>query len=677
MCCNLYLSTNKRILSGIPTGTFGRWAFGVIILTHLIAYNETSSAAILIAVLIALINSLLAVFCKNGINQIQMPYLRATHQIDFLCLFLALWMELLGLISVSAALARTVSFSLDAMSGGLVRIYILGRNSSINEPWPDVLGVLIVFIITAMFILGLENSKIFSVLMITGVLSISGLLSVVTYLRGNIDAWMNDDLMPKGLPGILSASALLVIAFPNHLPTGGYPKTKALGLSTIVLISISLIAGCLSTLIPTSKSQAYETVPMLSILEKKDLHKLIPAMACLYILASSGALLEIFPETFKIIVRLATSEWKIMVKQISYESRESGSPVLAVFLSGSLVSILAFACPLENISYIIAGSQLSAGILRALYFLYSPFRPKSIPKQDSTQAYSRLNTGPKPKPSAPKKSKMWFFNKSVPSMSTQSLSKSISKLNNKIIKNEEMEREWLLLGEPSSPIARTSQEPVNAESSILSDATTSDTDCIVKAENTDSDSSEDIDAIVDEYRQKVKVSTAGLRDTNLIMPTVGSWRLALLSIFSIICSSVTAAICLFYEVNIPCYIAFIVVLVISIFMFWIPKYSFTHDTPSIFTCAMSLLLSCILLSAVMKSSWLAVVCWFLSGVIMFIRCDNWCCLCLDVSSSSLLSDHSMEENLIPNTSRHTTTTIRLKNPPKGSSVINHIQTQRR
>lgn len=123
-----------------------------------------------------------------------------------------------------------------------------------------------------MFILGLENSKIFSVLMITGVLSISGLLSVVTYLRGNIDAWMNDDLMPKGLPGvtnslkifsisifhfnrfsfqILSASALLVIAFPNHLPTGGYSKTKALGLSTIVLISISLIAGCLSTLIPT------------------------------------------------------------------------------------------------------------------------------------------------------------------------------------------------------------------------------------------------------------------------------------------------------------------------------------------------------------------------------------------------------------------------------------------
>lgn len=64
------------------------------------------------------------------------------------------------------------------------------------------LGVIIVFIISGMFILGLENSKVFSVLMITGVLSISGLLAVVTYLRGNIETWTHDNLFPKGLPGV-------------------------------------------------------------------------------------------------------------------------------------------------------------------------------------------------------------------------------------------------------------------------------------------------------------------------------------------------------------------------------------------------------------------------------------------------------------------------------------------
>jgi hypothetical protein len=65
-----------------------------------------------------------------------------------------------------------------------------------------VLGVIIVFIVSGMFILGLENSKIFSVLMITGVLSISGLFSVVTYLRGNTETWIHDNLFPKGLPGV-------------------------------------------------------------------------------------------------------------------------------------------------------------------------------------------------------------------------------------------------------------------------------------------------------------------------------------------------------------------------------------------------------------------------------------------------------------------------------------------
>jgi hypothetical protein len=124
-------------------------------------------------------------------------------------------------------------------------------------------------------------------------------------------------------------------------------------------------------------------VPILRILETKDLHKMIPAIGCLYVIACSAALLEIFTETFQIIVRLATSEWKILLKQISYESRDSESPVLAIFVCGSLVAILAFACPMQNMTFIIAGAQLLAGILRALYFLYAPFRPKSMnPKRE-------------------------------------------------------------------------------------------------------------------------------------------------------------------------------------------------------------------------------------------------------------------------------------------------------
>lgn len=67
-----------------------------------------------------------SVYAKNGLHQIQIPYLRASHKLDFMCLFLALWLELLSLIATSSAAIRTISFCLDTMTGGLVRIYILG-----------------------------------------------------------------------------------------------------------------------------------------------------------------------------------------------------------------------------------------------------------------------------------------------------------------------------------------------------------------------------------------------------------------------------------------------------------------------------------------------------------------------------------------------------------------------
>lgn len=88
-------------------------------------------------------------------------------------------------------------------------------------------------------------------------------------------------------------------------------------------------------------------------------------------------LLEIFPETFNIIARIAKSEWKILLKQIGYESKDTGNATLAVFVGGSLIAILTFACPLQNLTYIIAGSQLFAGVLYSFFFLYSPHRPKS------------------------------------------------------------------------------------------------------------------------------------------------------------------------------------------------------------------------------------------------------------------------------------------------------------
>jgi hypothetical protein len=114
-----------------------------------------------------------------------------------------------------------------------------------------------------------------------------------------------------------------------------------------------------------------------------------------------------------------------------------------------------------------------------------------------------------------------------------------------------MEKEWLLLGEPSSPVNRSDQQPLNAESSILSDVTTSDTECIVKVDQSDSESEEDIDSIVEEVQQKLKVSTAGLKETNLKIPSMGSWRIAMLCILSVLMSGAGAAISSSYQLVIP------------------------------------------------------------------------------------------------------------------------------
>lgn len=143
-------------------------------------------------------------------------------------------------------------------------------------------------------------------------------------------------------------------------------------------------------------------MPLFHILEENNFQKLVPAGACLLMLTVTGAFLELFPELYRIIVRFATSEWRILTKQIAYESSDSGNPVLAVFIAGefmdqvsealndfyipflfgyfigSLCAMLSFACPLQNLIYTLAASHLCAAFFRAFYLMYSPFRPKFI-----------------------------------------------------------------------------------------------------------------------------------------------------------------------------------------------------------------------------------------------------------------------------------------------------------
>lgn len=65
-------------------------------------------------------------------------------------------------LTASATCARIASATMDYMSNGRSRVWLFGYEShSLGEPWPDVLGVTIIVVITAMFMLGLDVSNFF------------------------------------------------------------------------------------------------------------------------------------------------------------------------------------------------------------------------------------------------------------------------------------------------------------------------------------------------------------------------------------------------------------------------------------------------------------------------------------------------------------------------------------
>lgn len=114
-------------------------------------------------------------------------------------------------------------------------------------------------------------------------------------------------------------------------------------------------------------------------------------------------------------------------------------------------------------------------------------------------------------------------------------------------------------------------------------------------------------------------------------------------------------------------------------MLWIPRYNFSHETPAIFTCNLSLLFNSVLLATIKFDSWFAIIFWLFSGLILvlqsLVKCDVFCCFCLEYpvnsSQSTLLLQ---EEGSSSQAAKHTT--IRLKAPPMASSVVNHVQSRR-
>ena len=57
----------------------------------------------------------------------------------------------------------------------------------------------------------------------------------------------------------------------------------------------------------------------------------------------------------------------------------------------------------------------------------------------------------------------------------------------------------------------------------------------------------------------------------------------------------------------------------NVIMNCIPRNQYSYKTPEVFTCSISFLFNCILLSTIALDSWLAVIFWFVSGIVVFFQ----------------------------------------------------------
>lgn len=291
--------------------------------------------------------------------------------------------------------------------------------------------------------------------------------------------------------------------------------------------------------------------------------------------------------------------------------------------------------------YVMGGSYLIAAFLRAFYLLYQPFRPKYLVQEGSaTLSYSRLDKSRNQKPD---KRFLWFLKRTA-SQAYHAIPKAE--------KNEHIEREWLLLGEPaSSPIPK--QQEKDVESTILSDPSTEDIECCIdkRSEKSESESATDIDAIVDEYRQKVKVSTAGVNDV-IKLPSNGSWTVVVFLIFLI----VSGVVCITYGIlndfyNLS-YISLALVLVAVVTLHILPKYQTSSLHPSTLVCSIGIISFGIFLGMIVSDCWAPLLIWITASLLIFVRCDRYFCICLNQETP----DSSMNEILI---SKGCTATVHL------------------
>ncbi|KAF5282431.1 hypothetical protein FQA39_LY17546 [Lamprigera yunnana] len=501
------------------------WALGSLVLVGL-STSELAGASTIVALPITALTITLGALCEPAAR----PKDHSIRKRNFkdVVEFLEIWLNILELLAAAATCARVASATMDYMSRGRLRDWLFGFEShSLGEPWPDVLGVTIVVVTTALFMLGLDKSNILSALMYVGLAVSVIFFIVVGSLHTDTIFWnWTEDFTLNNWTCILSTAAICAYAFPNAIVTNQKKLCLKYGCFIVIPLLCYLLIIVVFTLMSHFRELAGTAIPLVRVFEIRDVDWARPIMATSTIFVSCIALTEIIPSFSNCILRLSSKEWRMLVSSLLYRNPMTGAPVLSIFTAGSLTSILAFACPLSYLVRLLNLAPLLKCALRSSRVLYARYRPEFIHEDLSVQhsniQYSRLKKNKKrSRPSPTHRIKTAFD--LMPRIFRNTSFTSGPRTSTGILDD----KECLLMDDYNG-------HSKNGVDSIESD-TESDANEVSMGDGNDADSSSstDIDAVVQEYKEKIQVVTTVNNFSETKGPTNSTSKLVLFSLIAI------------------------------------------------------------------------------------------------------------------------------------------------
>ncbi|XP_074032406.1 torn and diminished rhabdomeres isoform X2 [Leptinotarsa decemlineata] len=605
------------------------WSFGITILVGLLA-SEFSGAEAIGSIFIAAISSTLSALCGSS-STVSEEQFRKKKLSDVLY-FLILWLDILTNLVAAATCARLASATVDYISKGHFREFLFGMEQhSLGEPWPDVLGVTIVVVVTLLFMLGLEKSSTISALLLAALLCNFAFFTAIGSFHTVIKFgdWFKN-LKIYSYRKVLKSAALCSFAFVHNIPITR--KNNCLKITTMVFnpLVFYIVTAIVFSMMTHYRELIGTAIPLVQVFERRDVDWARPIIAAFTISVVCLVLTEVLPVIYDSFVKLGSKEWRVFVPSIQYRSPLTGAPVLAIFAAGSLAAILAFACPLSHLIKLLNTATLVKCAIVSLQLLYNRYKPEinyDYLVHNTNIQYSKLGQNPvKPSISIQhisalkEKVKSWFTPKpqyihrvSSPSHTTRKLVSS---------KNKRVERECLLMDDYNN-------KSINIDLAEDSVSENGD-DLVICSEDEDSGSSTDIDLVVEEYKEGLKVATVGKFHENRRSTRLTS-TVASLCLILVVGSSVAMALYVMRIINIlwPSILGLVsATLIITVLPQNSSDKSRASFLPSIIFPLFNVIsigMNIILASTVLLDIWQGIVFWTLAGLLLFWRCD--CCTC--------------------------------------------------